>query len=71
MQKWKARLCVSLKIGIEGTKLEGNSNRKLVYRISWGFREFENIVLYERNEIVDQQMSLSYGSSPTVPLHDS
>ena len=50
--------------GIEGTKLRAIEAERI---INWGFREFENIVLYERNEIVDSA-NIWLGSSPTVPL---
>ena len=50
--------------GIEGTKLRAIEAERI---INWGFREFENIVLYERNEIVDSA-NIWLGSRPTVPL---
>ena len=50
--------------GIEGTKLRAIEAERI---INWGFREFENIVLYERNEIVDSA-NIWLGNRPTVPL---
>ena len=50
--------------GIEGTKLRAIEAERI---INWGFREFENIILYEKNEIVDSA-NIWLGSRPTVPL---
>ena len=50
--------------GIEGRKLRAIEAERI---INWGFREFENIVLYERNEIVDSA-NIWLGNRPTVPL---
>ena len=50
--------------GIEGSKLRAIEAERV---LSWGFREFENIVLYEKNEIVDSA-NIWLGNRPTVPL---
>ena len=50
--------------GIEGRKLRAIEAQRI---INWGFREFENIVLYEKNEIVDSA-NIWLGNRPTVPL---
>jgi serine-type D-Ala-D-Ala carboxypeptidase (penicillin-binding protein 5/6) len=50
--------------GVEGTKLRAIEAERI---INWGFREFENIVLYERNEIVNSA-NIWLGNRPTVPL---
>jgi serine-type D-Ala-D-Ala carboxypeptidase (penicillin-binding protein 5/6) len=50
--------------GIKGTKLRAIEAERV---LSWGFREFENIVLFEKNEIVDSA-NIWLGNRPTVPL---
>ena len=50
--------------GIEGSKLRAIEAERV---LSWGFREFENIVLFEQNEIVDSA-NIWLGNRPTVPL---
>jgi len=50
--------------GIEGKKLRSIEAERV---LSWGFREFKNSVLYEKNEIVDSA-NIWLGNRPTVPL---
>ena len=50
--------------GIKGTKLRKIETERV---LSWGFREYKNIVLYEKNEIVDSA-NIWLGNRPTVPL---
>ena len=50
--------------GIKGSKLRGIEAERV---LSWGFREYKNSVLYEKNEIVDSANIWS-GNRPTVPL---
>jgi len=50
--------------GIKGTKLRAIEAERI---LSWGFREFDNIVLFEKNEIVDSA-NIWLGNRPTVPL---
>ena len=50
--------------GIEGTKLRSVETERL---LSWGFREFENKVIFEENEIVDSA-NIWLGNKPNVPL---
>ena len=50
--------------GIKGTKLRSIEAERV---LSWGFREFDNIVLFEKNEIVDSA-NIWLGNRPTVPL---
>jgi len=50
--------------GVEGKKLRATEAEKI---LSWGFREFQNIVLFEKNEIVDVA-NIWLGNRPTVPL---
>ena len=50
--------------GVEGKKLRAIEAERI---LSWGFREFQNIVLFEKNEIVDVA-NIWLGNRPTVPL---
>ena len=50
--------------GVEGKKLRATEAERI---LSWGFREFQNIVLFEKNEIVDVA-NIWLGNRPTVPL---
>ena len=50
--------------GIKGTKLRSIEAERV---LSWGFREYENTILYEKNEIVDSA-NIWLGNRPTVPL---
>ena len=50
--------------GVKGKKLRAIEAEKI---LSWGFREFQNIVLFEKNEIVDVA-NIWLGNRPTVPL---
>ena len=50
--------------GIEGTKLRAVESERI---LNWGFREFENKVIFEENEIVDSA-NVWLGNKPNVPL---
>ena len=50
--------------GIEGNKLRSVEAERI---LSWGFREFENKVIFEENEIVDSA-NIWLGNKPNVPL---
>ena len=50
--------------GIKGAKLRKIEAERV---LSWGFREYKNSVLYEKNEIVDSA-NIWLGNRPTVPL---
>ena len=50
--------------GIEGSKLRAVESERL---LNWGFREFENKVIFEENEIVDSA-NVWLGNKPNVPL---
>jgi len=50
--------------GIEGTKKRAVESERI---INWGFREFENIVLFEKNEIIDSA-NVWLGNVPSIPL---
>ena len=50
--------------GVEGKKLRAIEAERI---LSWGFREFQNIILFEKNEIVDAA-NIWLGNRPTVPL---
>ena len=50
--------------GIEGKKLRAIEAERV---LSWGFREYTNTILYEKNEIVDSA-NIWLGNRPTVPL---
>ncbi len=49
---------------IEGTKLRAVESERI---LNWGFREFENKVIFEENEIVDSA-NVWLGNKPNVPL---
>ena len=50
--------------GIEGSKLRAVESERV---LNWGFREFENKVIFEENEIVDSA-NVWLGNKPNVPL---
>ena len=50
--------------GVDGTKLRSIEAERV---LSWGFREYKNTVLFEKNEIVDSA-NIWLGNRPTVPL---
>ena len=50
--------------GIEGNKLRSVEAERI---LSWGFREFENKVIFEENEIVDSA-NIWLGNKPNIPL---
>jgi len=50
--------------GIEGKKLRAIEAERI---LNWGFREFQNIILFEKNEIVDTA-NIWLGMRPTIPL---
>ena len=50
--------------GIKGTKLRAVESERV---LTWGFREFENKVIFEENEIVDSA-NVWLGNKPNVPL---